>query len=37
MPVISNEVTQMTGLAEQTISAQENPSGMSNIDQFLIF
>jgi len=26
MPVISNEVTQMTGLAEQPISAQENPS-----------
>ena len=33
MPVISNEVTQMTGLAEQPISAQENPSGKSNIDK----
>ena len=32
MPVISNEVTQMTGLAEQPISAQENPSGKGNID-----
>ena len=32
MPVISNEVTQMTGLAEQPISAQENPSGKGKID-----
>ena len=37
MPVISNEVTQMTGLAEQPISAQENPSGMSNIGQVFNF